>query len=161
MLRVVSQGLRHTALHTTQRLYFSTARERHPRHRSMEPGTHMYLLRCWTPTQVLRHVTPCRAVLCPQEGGDEIDLDKEAEAEGVRHPKPKRARFERYEDDFIDDSEIEKVKGGPKVRTLYSGFYINKVGMVVGVLCVGGGRLVTLWGCRALQTVKTHAVIPL
>lgn len=81
-------------------------------------------------------------MLCPQEGGDEIDLDKEAEAEGVRHPKPKRARFERYEDDFIDDSEIEKVKGGPKVRTLYSGFYINKV----GVLCVGGSRIVTLWG---------------
>ena len=27
-----------------------------------------------------------------------------------------------------DPPEIEKVKGGPKVRTLYSGFYINKVG---------------------------------
>jgi hypothetical protein len=70
----------------------------------------------------------CHAVLChavPQGGaaGDEIDLDKEED----KGKKPKRQRCERYEDDFIDDSEIERVKGGPKVKTLYSGFFINKV----------------------------------
>jgi hypothetical protein len=72
--------------------------------------------------------------------------------------KPKRARFERYEDDFIDDSEIEKVKGGPKVRTLYSGFYINKVGGGVWCwvvvrgdegVCGWWGGVVTVWPCRA------------
>lgn len=68
MLTVVSQGLRHTALHTTQRLYFSTAHERHPRHRSMEPGTPTCVpATVRDTTQVLRHVmsrhaVPCRAV---------------------------------------------------------------------------------------------------
>lgn len=72
----------------------------------------------------------CRAVPCAQEGGagdnNEIDLDKEAETD-AGHKKAKRQRFERYEDDFIDDSEIEKVKGGPKVKTQHSGFYVNIV----------------------------------
>jgi hypothetical protein len=70
------------------------------------------------------------AVLYVQDGGagdaNEIDLDKEAEADAGRK-KAKRQRFERYEDDFIDDSEIEKVKGGPKVKTQHTGFYVNVV----------------------------------
>lgn len=63
-----------------------------------------------------------------QEGGagDEIDLDKEAEAEAARK-KTKRQRFERYEDDFIDDSEIVKVKHGPKMKLKNTGFFIAQV----------------------------------
>jgi len=65
-----------------------------------------------------------------QEGGagDEIDLDKEAEAEAARK-KTKRQRFERYEDDFIDDSEIVKVKHGPKMKLKNTGFFIAQVGV--------------------------------
>jgi hypothetical protein len=76
-------------------------------------------------------------VLCAQDGGagdaNEIDLDKEAEADAGRK-KAKRQRFERYEDDFIDDSEIEVVKGGPKVKTQHTGFYANIVSQA-GLSC--------------------------
>lgn len=72
----------------------------------------------------------CCAVLQEGAGGDgEIDLgevDKEGDAD-AKGKKRKGQRFERYEDDFIDDSEIEMVKGGPKVKTRFTGFYINKV----------------------------------
>lgn len=43
-------------------------------------------------------------------------------------PKRKRQRFERYDDDFIDDSELEMVKGGPPVKTKFTGFYACEVG---------------------------------
>lgn len=67
----------------------------------------------------------CGAVVA----GGEIDLDKEDEAaKGLKAAKPKRQRFERYDDDFIDDSELEMVKGADReVKTKFSGFYAIKV----------------------------------
>lgn len=59
-----------------------------------------------------------------------MDLDKpprDAAAAGAPR-RPTRQRFERYEDDFIDDSELERAKGGPAVKTKYSGFFVNQVG---------------------------------
>lgn len=95
-------------------------------------------------------------LLLLQDGGDEVDLDKEAEVEATRK-KPKRQRFERYDDDFIDDSEIEKVKGGPKVKTQFSGFYINKVQPPSWIHAAG---YALLSGCFATtKTPSLHVAI--
>jgi hypothetical protein len=56
----------------------------------------------------------------------EVDLEKE-EAAARKAPKPKRQRFEKYDDDFIDDSELEMVKGGGPTKTKFSGFYVTQV----------------------------------
>lgn len=56
-----------------------------------------------------------------------MDLEKE-EAAARKAPKPKRPRFERYDDDFIDDSELEMVRGGAPTKTKFSGFYVTQVG---------------------------------
>jgi hypothetical protein len=57
----------------------------------------------------------------------EVDLEKE-EAAARKALKPKRQRFEKYDDDFIDDSELEMVKGGGPTKTKFSGFYVTQVG---------------------------------
>lgn len=91
-----------------------------------KPGTQTLAVSDLTHLSIASCLPPLVLLQDGAAAGDEIDLDKEAEADATRK-KAKRQRFERYEDDFIDDSEIEKVKGGPKVKTVYSGFYINRV----------------------------------
>jgi hypothetical protein len=86
-----------------------------------------------TTTTTTTHHTP-HTTTTQQEGG-EVDL------EAADQPKPhkagggatgpdkpaKRQRFERYDDDFIDDSELEMARGGPAVKTKYRGFFVNQV----------------------------------
>jgi hypothetical protein len=73
----------------------------------------------------------CCAVRCGVYlAAGEVDLEKE-EAAARKAPKPKRQRFERYDDDFIDDSELEMVKGGGPTKTKFSGFYVTQVGSCI------------------------------
>jgi hypothetical protein len=71
---------------------------------------------------------PCTLSFNPAAG--EVDLEKE-EAAARKAAKPRRQRFERYDDDFIDDSELEMVKGGGPTKTKFSGFYVTQVGNVL------------------------------
>lgn len=66
-------------------------------------------------------------------------------------PKPKRQRFERYDDDFIDDSEIERAKGGPLVKTKYKGFYVNAVRTLAVWTCVMASTAGRSLGCGCCQ----------
>jgi hypothetical protein len=77
-------------------------------------------------------------VLC---AAGEVDLEKE-EAAARKAPKPKRQRFERYDCDFIDDSELEMVKGGGPTKTKFSGFYVTQVGC-----CICHSALLGLMTC--------------
>lgn len=69
-------------------------------------------------------------------------------------------RFERYDDDFIDDSELELAKGGGPARTRYSGFYVMEVRAVVVCVCVygWGGGVACLSLCVKLCAQENSAI---
>eukprot|EP00775_Hariotina_reticulata_P010136 gene10136-10294_t len=56
-----------------------------------------------------------------QVSDDDRETEDDEDGDGSPSPEPRRA--ERYDDDFIDDSELEMVKGGPLVKTKFTGFY--------------------------------------
>lgn len=60
-----------------------------------------------------------------KEGGEKEGSEEEEEEENGGGGDI----FERYEDDFIDDSELEQYKGGKRAKAKYSGFYVIRGGV--------------------------------